>query len=411
MTELERLFRDEWGRILSALIRSVGDFDLAEEALQEAFSAAVQGWGSGAPRNPRAWLYGTAKHKAIDRIRRRTRFAGKERELALLSEAESPTAHEVDEAFAVPDERLRLIFTCCHPALAAEAQVALTLRTVCALTTEEIARAFVVPTAAMAQRLVRAKAKIRGAAIPYRIPSESELPERLSAVTAVIYLVFNAGYAAGEGDALIRQELCSEAIRLGRLLRKLLPVPEPELDGLLALMLLHDSRRAARVNAAGEPILLADQNRLLWKRAQMDEGRALVQTALRSGPPGSYALEAAIAAVHADAARAEETDWPQIVALYHRLYALHPAPVVALNRAVAIAMVSGPETALPLLDELGADLADYHLWHAARADLLRRLGRKEAAIAAYRNAHALAQNGVERRFFERRLDELGGKER
>ncbi len=406
MTELERLFRAEWGRILSALIKSLGDFDLAEEALQDAFSAAVREWDLGAPRNPRAWLYGTAKHKAIDRIRRRERFAEKQSELAALAETAHPRAQEMNEEVAVPDERLRLIFTCCHPALAAESQVALTLRTVCGLTTEEIARAFLLPTAAMAQRLVRAKAKIRGAAIPYRIPSEADLPERLSTVMAVIYLVFNEGYSAGQGDALIRHELCSEAIRLARLLRNLLPVLEPELDGLLALMLLHDSRSAARINQAGELVLLPKQNRVLWNRAQMDEGRALVQTALRGRPPGAYALEAAIAAVHADAAHAEETDWSQIAALYDRLYASHPSPVVGLNRAVAVAMAQGPAAALPLVDNLETSLTDYHLWHATRADLLRRLGRTEEAIAAYRRAYAMAQNEVERRFLDRRLDEL-----
>lgn len=404
MIELEQLFREEWGRILSALIKAIGDFDLAEDALQDAFSAAVRDWENGPPRNARAWLYGTARHKAIDRIRRRARFAEKESEIALLSEVGA--AEEMNEEFAVPDERLRLIFTCCHPALASEAQVALTLRTVCALKTEEIARAFLVPAATMAQRLVRAKGKIRGAAIPYRVPSEAELPERLSAVMAVIYLVFNEGYSAREGPSLVRHDLCSEAIRLARLLRDLLPVLEPDLDGLLGLMLLQDSRRAARVNAAGDLVLLPDQDRSLWNRAQMDEGRAFVKSALRNGPPGSYALEAAIAAVHADAATAEETDWPQIVGLYDRLYELHPTPVVALNRAVAISVATGPEDALPLIDSLGADLGDYHLWHAARADLLRRLGQIKAAVAAYRNAHALAKNEVERRFIEQQLAKL-----
>lgn len=404
MTELERLFRTEWGRILSALIKSVGDFDLAEEALQDAFSAAMVQWERGAPNNPGGWLYGTARHKAIDTIRRRSRFSEKQPEL--LAQLENSTMGEMSEEFAVPDERLRLIFTCCHPALAAEAQVALTLRTVCGLTTEEIARAFLQPLATTAQRLVRAKAKIRGAAIPYRIPDEAELPERLSNVMAVIYLVFNEGYSATGGDALIRRDLCTEAIRLARLLRDLLPVLEPELDGLLALMLLHDSRRAARLDKAGEVILLPDQNRALWNREQIDEGRAFVRTALRGRSPGTYALEAAIAAVHADAPRAEDTDWPQIVALYDRLYELHSSPVVALNRAVAIAMADGPVVALPLVDSLEAPLAGYHLWHATRADLLRRLGQTKDAIAAYQKAHSLAHNEADRHFLERRLAEL-----
>ncbi len=404
MTELEHLFRTEWGRILAALIKSVGDFDLAEDALQDAFSAAVGQWEKGAPRNPRAWLYGTAKHKAIDTIRRRVRFAEKQPEV--LAELEKTSAAELDEECAVPDERLRLMFTCCHPALSAESQVALTLRTVCGLTTEEIARAFLLPPATMAQRLVRAKAKIRRAGIPYRVPAETELPARLTTVMAVVYLVFNEGYSAGKSDLPIRSDLCGEAVRLARLLRHLLPVLEPELDGLLALMLLHDARRAARIDRAGEFILLPDQDRKLWDRAQMDEGRALVRNALRARPPGSYALEAAIAAVHADAGRAEETDWPQIVCLYDHLYDLHPSPIVALNRAVAISMASGPEAALPLVESLEVGLAHYSHWHAARADLLRRLGRKTEAITAYQQAHSLTASEAEKRFFARRLAEL-----
>ncbi len=402
---IDRLCRDEWGRLLAGLIRAVGDFDVAEEALQEAFAAAVAEWAAGAPRNPRAWLFGTARHKAIDRLRRRARLAGKQAELqaALTDEDGGDPAEEA----AVPDERLRLIFTCCHPALAPEAQVALTLRTLCGLTTEEIARAFLVPATTLAQRLVRAKAKIRDAGIPYAVPDAGELPERLAEVMAVIYLVFNEGYAAAQGPALQRRELAAEAIRLARLTRALLPAPAPELDALLALMLLHDARRDARLDGAGELVLLAEQDRARWDRAEIDEGRALIAGALAAAPPGPYALEAAIAAVHAEAARAEDTDWRQIAALYERLLARHPSPVVALNRAVAVAMADGPAAALPLVDALAAPLADYHLFHAARADLLRRLGRRDEAVAAYRDALARALNEPERRFLARRLAELG----
>ncbi len=406
MTDLDRLCRAEWGRLLSALIRAFGDFDVAEEALQEAFSAAVVEWAGRAPRHPQAWLYGTARHKAIDRLRRRARFSDKQTAWAALADAPAPTADGSDEEAAVPDERLRLIFTCCHPALAAEVQVALTLRTLCGLTTEEIGRAFLVPTTTMAQRLVRAKAKIRSAAIPYRVPPAEELPERLAAVMAVVYLVFNEGYAAAQGEALVRRELCSEAIRLARLLRMLLPAPEPELDALLGLMLLHDARRDTRVDAAGELVLLADQDRTRWHRDQIEEGCALVEASLRPSPPGPYAIEAAIAAVHAESARAEDTDWRQIVGLYDRLYALHPSAVVALNRAVALAMADGPAAALPLVDALTESLAEYHLWHATRADLLRRLGRRAEAIASYQRAHALARNEAERRFLARRVADL-----
>jgi RNA polymerase sigma-70 factor, ECF subfamily len=404
VTELERLFRAEWGRILAALIHAVGDFDLAEDALQEAFSSAVAEWEKSPPRNPRAWLYSTARHKAIDVIRRRARFAGKQTELA--AEMEMGSAAEMKENFSVPDERLRLIFTCCHPALAPEAQVAVTLRTLCGLTTEEIARSFLVPTATMSQRLVRAKAKIRDARIPYRVPTEGELQERLSAVMAVVYLVFNEGYSAAQGDALIRHELSGEAIRLARLLRALLPAREPELDALLALMLLHDSRCAARVNDAGEILLLAQQDRTRWNQGQIEEGRELIQAALQTGPIGPYAIEAAIAAVHAKAARAEETDWPQIAALYERLLRLHPSPVVALNRAVAAMMAQGAEAALPLVDALAGQLENYHLFHATRADFLRRLGRNEEAIISYRRALELAQNEIEKRFLTRRIEEV-----
>jgi RNA polymerase sigma-70 factor (ECF subfamily) len=403
LTAIEEIFRSDWGRLLSALIHLLGDFDVAEEALQEAFAIAVTEWADEVPRNPSAWLYGTARHKAIDRLRRQSRFAEKQVELAAMTAAS--TAIDIEEESSVPDERLRLIFTCCHPALAEEAQVALTLRTLCGLTTEEIARAFLVPVATMAQRLVRAKSKIRGAAIPYRVPPASELRERLSAVMAVVYLVFNEGYAAASGTSLVRHDLCAEAIRLGRMLRMLMP--DSELDALLALMLLHHSRRNARMSD-GDLVLLADQDRALWDRAEIDEGRGLLQSSLRRSTPGTYAREAAIAAVHADAVTASDTDWRQIVILYDRLYALHPTPIVALNRAVAISMADGPAAALPLVEALSEPLAGYHLWHAARADLLRRLGRSEEALASYRRAHALAGNDAERRFLARRIDEITG---
>jgi RNA polymerase sigma-70 factor (ECF subfamily) len=402
LTAIEEIFRADWGRLLSALIHLLGDFDVAEEALQDAFAIAVTDWADGAPRDPSAWLYGTARHKAIDRLRRQSRFAEKQAELAAMT----PTSIEFPESAeesAVPDERLRLIFTCCHPALAEDAQVALTLRTLCGLTTEEIARAFLVPVATMAQRLVRAKSKIRGAAIPYRVPPASELRERLSAVMAVVYLVFNEGYAAASGTTLVRHDLCAEAIRLGRMLRMLMP--EAELDALLALMLLHDSRRNARTSE-GDLVLLADQDRTLWDHAEIDEGRALLQSSLRRTTPGTYALEAAIAAVHADATLADNTDWRQIVVLYHRLYARHPTPIVALNRAVAISMAEGPAAALPLVDGLADELDAYHLWHATRADLLRRLGRSDDALASYRRAYELTANDAERRFLARRIETL-----
>jgi RNA polymerase sigma-70 factor, ECF subfamily len=385
LTDLDRLCRAEWGRLLSGLIRDLGDFDVAEEALQEAFAAAVAEWCDKMPHNPRAWLYGTARHKAIDRLRREKRYAEK---LAALERPEED----------MPDERLRLIFTCCHPALAPEAQVALTLRTLCGLTTDEIARAFLVPATTMAQRLVRAKSKIKNAGIPYVVPPDEELPERLAAVMAVVYLVFNEGYSA------LRGQLCDEAIRLGRLLTQLVP-SSAEAEALLALMLLHDSRRAVRVSG-DELVLLADQDRSKWDRAEIDEGRALVASALRRAPPGTWALEAAIAAVHAGAARAEDTDWRQIAGLYERLFRLHPSPVVALNHAAAVSMADGPAAALPLVDALENDLCGYHLWHAARADLLRRLGRNPEAAAAYQEALARVENPVERRFLERRLATL-----
>ena len=400
MTAIEEIFRSDWGRLLSALIHLLGDFDIAEEALQDAFAIAVTEWADEVPRNPSAWLYGTARHKAIDRLRRQSRFAEKQVELAAMTS--TSTSIDLEEESAVPDERLRLIFTCCHPALQEDAQVALTLRTLCGLTTEEIARAFLVPVATMAQRLVRAKSKIRGAAIPYRVPPASELRERLSAVMSVVYLVFNEGYAAASGTALVRHDLCAEAIRLGRMLRMLMP--DPELDALLALMLLHDSRRNARMSD-GDLVLLADQDRTLWDRAEIDEGRALLQSSLRRSTPGTYALEAAIAAVHADAPLASETDWRQIVILYERLYIRHPTPIVALNRAVAISMADGPAAALPLVEALGVSLDAYHLWHATRADLLRRLNRSDEALASYRRAYELTANEPERRFLAWRIAE------
>ncbi|HXU44812.1 MAG TPA: sigma-70 family RNA polymerase sigma factor [Thermoanaerobaculia bacterium] len=417
---LDRLFRAESGRALATLIRLLGDFDLAEEALQEAFAVAVATWpGTGLPQNPRSWLISTARHKALDRLRRGRILSAKLAELAKDAEAAGGAESDLDlEAW--PDERLRLIFTCCHPALSAEAQVALTLRTVCGLTTEEIARAFVAPLPTLAQRLVRAKAKIRDAGIPYRIPEPSELPERLDAVLAAIYLVFTEGYAATSGEALIRRALCDEAIRLARLVAALLE-DRPErrqAEALLALMLLHHARRDTREGPDGLPVLLEDQDRSRWDRREIEEGLRLVPGALAAGSlrgfPGRlalspYAVEAAIAAVHARAPRAEATDWRQIADLYRVLHRLRPTPVVELNRAVAVAMAEGPAAGLALLDALEATgaLAEYHLLPAARADLLRRLGRTEEAAEAYRRALALARLEPERRFLEGRLAEVG----
>jgi RNA polymerase sigma-70 factor (ECF subfamily) len=407
MIDVDRLCRAEWGRLLSSLIRVFGDFDLAEDALQDAFAAAVDEWAVSPPNNPTAWLFGTARHRAIDRIRRRGRLASKLAELAPFDERHIQSSAGDD---VVPDERLRLIFTCCHPALAIDAQVALTLRTLCGLETEEIAHAFLVPAATMAQRLVRAKAKIRDAAIPYVIPAEADVPARLGAVTSVLYLVFNEGYAAAQGRALVRDELCAEAIELTRMLRSLLAeslrTSVPHVDALLSLMLLQDARRRARVDANGEIVLLRDQDRSLWNRPQIEEGCRLVEEVLRRAPPDSYALEAAIAAVHAEARTAAETDWTQIAGLYELLSRLHPSPVVALNRAVAVCMAQGAEAALPLVEALADPLAGYHLWHATRADLLRRLGRRGAAVASYEKAYALAQNESERRFLAERIRTL-----
>jgi RNA polymerase sigma-70 factor (ECF subfamily) len=404
MRELEALCRAQWGHLLAALIRTLGDFELAEDALQDAFAAAAEQWGAGAPRNPRGWLYATARHKAYDRLRRNRLLTQKLAEIGAGDGDAAPLAEEE----GIPDERLRLIFTCCHPALSTEAQVALTLRTLCGLSTEDIAHAFLLPPATLAQRLVRAKAKIRDARIPYVVPEGDEVPERLAAVVAVLYLVFNEGYAAAQGEALVRRELCAEAIELTRLLRHLLPGPVAEVDALLALMLLQDARRETRLDERGELALLADQDRSRWDRARIAEGVALVQRALSAALPGPYALEAAIAAVHADAPTAADTDWSEIAALYERLYALHSSPVVALNRAVAVAMAAGPEAALPLVDELAPTLGGYHHWHATRADLLRRLGRRDDALAAYERARGLSQNEAERRFLARRIGELQG---
>jgi len=398
------LYRTESRRVFATLIRLLGDFDLAEEAMHEAFAAAVEQWPRDQmPANPQAWLISVGRFRAIDTIRRRARF---DTSLAELSQHlnSSETAMEDED---VEDDRLRLIFTCCHPALSPEAQVALTLREVCGLTTEEIASAFLIATPTLAQRIVRAKAKIRDARIPYQVPSRTDLPERLDTVLQVIYLVFNEGYAASSGVSLTRADLSGEAIRLGRLLLELLP--DSEVMGLLALMLLQESRRNARISPTGDLILLENQNRSLWNRDQIAEGRALVQRSLSSGRFGTYTIQAAIAAVHADAPSAAATDWAQIVALYDLLAQLDPSPVVDLNRAVAVAMRDGPLAGLQLIDAILADgeLTDYHLVHAARADLCRRLGRTTDARESYRQALALVKQEPERRFLERRLRELG----
>lgn len=404
VTELiARLYHEESRRVLATLIRLLGDFDLAEEALHEAFRSAVEQWPqSGVPDNPRAWLVSAGRFRAIDNLRRQRRFQ------PLDEQVELPDESDTEGGELLEDDRLRLIFTCCHPALASDAQVALTLREVCDLTTEEIARAFLSSPSTLAQRIVRAKAKIRDARIPYEVPGRSELPERLEAVLRVVYLVFNEGYFASSGDSLTRSQLSDEAIRLGRLLLELLP--EPEVQGLLALMLLHESRRAARSGVDGEVILLEAQDRGLWNRELIAEGEALVLQALHSRRFGPYSLQAAIAAVHAEAASLEQTDWVQIVGLYDELLRLQPSPVIELNRAVALAMRDGEQAGLEEIDRLLAtgELDGYHLAHAARADLLRRLGRREQAIAAYRQALALAQQGPDRQFLHNRLEELGG---
>jgi RNA polymerase sigma-70 factor (ECF subfamily) len=403
--DLETLYREERPRALATLIRLLRDFDLAEDTLQEAFAAAVEQWPrAGVPANPCAWLVSTARHKAIDRLRRDRNFAAKQAEIAYLSETTS-APDPLDETFA--DDLLRLIFTCCHPALALEAQVALTLKTLCGLSVEEIARAFLVPPPTMAQRLVRAKGKILRAHIPYEVPGGDRVTERLDGVLRVVYLVFNEGYAATSGDALVRRELCTEGIRLGRLIVGLLPRVS-EAAGLLALMLLQDSRRSARVDAEGELVTLEDQDRSQWDRAQIAEGEALAEEAVRRGGAGFYAIQAAIASLHAHAARAEETDWPQIAALYSLLLRLHPSPVVALNHAAAVAMGERLERGLRLVEQIEASgaLSGYHLLPAAKADILRRLGRREDAAVAYERALELVTQEAERRYLRRRLREV-----
>jgi RNA polymerase sigma-70 factor, ECF subfamily len=406
--DIGALYRDERPRALATLIRLLGDFDLAEDALQEAFAAALQQWPrDGAPRSPRAWLVSTARHKAVDHLRRQAGLAARTAEIAYLAEPAAAPADATDEPFT--DDLMRLIFTCCHPALALEAQVALTLKTLCGLTVEEIARAFLVAPATMAQRLVRAKGKIRAAGIPYEVPGSDRLAERLDGVLRVVYLVFNEGYAATSGDALVRRDLCHEAIRLGRLLRALLP-EAAEVGGLLGLMLLHDSRRAARLDARGDVVLLEEQDRALWDHGQIAEGEALAQEAVRRGGGGFYAVQAAIAALHAQARRPEETDWPQIAALYALLLRLHPSPVIALNHAAAVALGQRLELGLRLIEDLEAEgeLASYHLLPAAKADILRRLGRPREAVVAYEQALRLVTQPAERRYLERRLREVRG---
>ena len=401
---VDAIYRSDSRRVLATLIRLLGDFDLAEEALHDAFATAVEQWAEkGIPANPRTWLISTGRFKAIDRLRHDARF--ETADVSALGRLEATDMPDLD-GDGVEDDRLRLIFTCCHPALSPDAQIALTLREVCGLTTEEVAHAFLTPPPTLAQRIVRAKGKIRDARIPYEIPSRADLPARLDSVLHVIYLVFNEGYLASSGTSLTRADLSGEAIRLARLLVELLP--EPEAMGLLALMLLHEARRSSRTTHSGEMILLEDQDRSLWDRTQIDEGVGLVEGALASHRFGPYTLQAAIAAVHAEASSASATDWPQIVGLYDVLLRTDPSPVIELNRAAAIAMRDGPEAGLALIDAIlvRGDLTDYHLAHAARGDLCRRTGRVEEAIRAYERALELSNQEAERRFIARRLEEL-----